>query len=219
MEAACRSTCLLRRSGRSANWPSSGRSHVVRGAVQGRGAPSSLSDAPSYASRVSAASVTHVTPVVSVTCRIAAASGGSDVSASSVAIDAGPPARALLAALGDPKTVPVAGLPVDAATDGSSGDDIDAGPFPVGTCSGDGVRRTAPSNDHCGGRDAGYTDDSHLRSGVSQLACPDRVPRISDRRPTGPAVADYFRPDRARLVPVRCRPAVAGPRVAGPAAA
>ena len=54
------------------------------------------------------------------------------MSASSVAIDAGPPAPALLAALGDPKTVPVAGLPVDAATDGSSGDDFDAGPFPVG---------------------------------------------------------------------------------------
>ena len=58
--------------------------------------------------------------------------GGSDVSASSVAIDAGPPAPALLAALGDPKTVTIAGLPVGAATDGSSGDDIDAGPFPVG---------------------------------------------------------------------------------------
>jgi hypothetical protein len=58
--------------------------------------------------------------------------GGSDVSASSIAIDAGPPAPALLAALGDPKPVTVPGLAVDAATDGSSGDDIDAGSFPVG---------------------------------------------------------------------------------------
>jgi hypothetical protein len=58
--------------------------------------------------------------------------GGSDVSATSGAIDAGSPPEALLAALGDPETVTVGGAAADVTTDGSFGDAIDAGSFPAG---------------------------------------------------------------------------------------
>jgi hypothetical protein len=64
-----------------------------------------------------------------------ATAGGSDLSASSAAIDAGPPAEALLAALGDPETASLTGSAVEVTTDGSSDDAagaINAGSFPAG---------------------------------------------------------------------------------------
>jgi len=57
--------------------------------------------------------------------------GGVDEPAPSVAIDAGPPPSALVAALGDPGPLPTHGAGEVATAGVSSGDAIDAGAFPT----------------------------------------------------------------------------------------